>query len=305
MIFTSWWYALAAFVLTLLFTPVGIYYSKKMRLLDHPGERRSHQNIVPRGGGVVAVVVLLLLCLSLLFHQIGLPDAIKARSDIYAFVVSVFLLGVAGYLDDHAALSNHSKLLLQLFACTLALFILSLAVPPEAMPASALMFAAFVAMVWLTNLYNFMDGSHGLAAAQAVFSGLLFAWIFNVSGVASLSILALLLAGVAAGFLLWNFPHPRTFMGDVLSGVLGVGFSVLIVAGWLVYNLDLLLLCLVLALFVVDASLTLLARILTGQKWYNPHRQHAYQRLVAGRCGHTGTWIVYQCLNILIVLPAV
>jgi len=304
MTFPPWLYALVAFVLTLLFTPVAIFYSKKMQLLDHPEARRSHQNIVPRGGGAVAVAVLLLLCLTLLFYQSRLLDT-TAYASILAFTLAVFLLGLAGYMDDHAVLSNRYKLLLQLLACAVALLTLGLAEPSSSTAGGMLVLAAFFAMVWLTNLYNFMDGSHGLAAGQAVFSGLLFAWVFSSSGVESLAILALMLAGVSAGFLFWNFPRPRAFMGDVLSGVLGVAFSVLIVAGWLVYQLDLVLLCIVLSLFVVDASLTLLARILTGQKWYNPHRQHAYQRLVAGQFGHTRTWMVYQCLNVLIVLPAV
>ena len=150
-----------------------------------------------------------------------------------------------------------------------------------------------------------MDGSHGLAATEGVFSGLLLAWVFERSGATDLALLALLLASISAGFLLWNFPKPRVFMGDVLSGVLGVSFAVLILLGWANYQLSPILLSLVLASFIVDASLTLMVRIFTGQQWYTAHREHVYQQLVSAACGHVGTWYIYQALNCLIILPAV
>ncbi len=304
MILTLWNYASIAFFVTLLMTPVAIFYSRKKNLLDHPGKRRSHQSVIPRGGGVVAVSVLILLSLNLLISTAA-PPPTAAWTSILAFISAVSLLGLIGYFDDHNAISSSSKLVVQILACGFSLYLLqSISLAPLADNIWLLM-AAFMAMVWLTNLYNFMDGSHGLAAGQAIFSGLLYAAIFHYNSVMPLTVLASCMAAVSAGFFFWNFPRPRVFMGDVLSGALGVGFSVLIIAGWLVYQQDLILLCLVLASFVVDASLTLLWRILKGQKWYNPHREHAYQRLVAGRFGHVGTWMIYQSLNVLIVLPAV
>ncbi|MCF6226524.1 MAG: hypothetical protein L3J22_09535 [Xanthomonadales bacterium] len=296
-----WFYPLLAFVLTLGLTPLAIYYSNKKKLLDYPGERRSHDRPIPRGGGVVAVLVLLLLCEYFLFSQWGALGGLGQVSFI-AFIIAVFGLGVVGYRDDHASLSNTMKLTIQVLACA-AVVLMLLAAAPAPKPATALLFFAFMAMLWLTNLYNFMDGSHGMAAGQAVFSGLLLAWFFKLNNIYPLTLLSLLLVAVSAGFIVWNFPRPRVFMGDVLSGVLGVAFSVLIVAGWLLYQLDLLLLSIVLATFVVDATLTLMARILSGQKWYNPHREHAYQRLVTGGYGHVGTWLIYQALNFLLVLP--
>lgn len=304
MMHLSWIYVLFAFSLTLVLTPVAIAYAKKKHLLDHPGNRRSHQSIVPRGGGAAAVAVLLVLTLTLLPNHALLPDMVVSSS-ILAFFEAVLLLGLVGYFDDHKAMSNRSKLAVQVLACSIAIYLLWVSAPPNPYIGGWLIFLALLAMVWLTNLYNFMDGSHGLAAAQAVFSGLLFAWVFHTIDAEPLVVLALMLASVSAGFLFWNFPRPKAFMGDVLSGTLGVAFSVLIVAAWLIYQLNPVLLCIVLASFVVDASLTLLMRILRGKQWYNPHREHAYQRLVAGRFGHVGTWLVYQGLNFLVVLPAV
>jgi len=296
-----WFYPLLTFVLTLGLTPLAIYYSNKKKMLDYPGERRSHDRPIPRGGGAVAVLVLLALSGYFLVSE-GDALGISGRAGVTAFIIAVSVLGVVGYRDDHASLSNTMKLFIQVLACVAVLLFL-LSASPLPQPSTALLIFVFLAMLWLTNLYNFMDGSHGLAAAQAIFSGLLLAWLFNLNEIYSLTLLTLLLAAVSGGFLFWNFPRPRVFMGDVLSGVLGIAFSVLIVAGWLLYQLDLILLSIVLATFVVDASMTLIMRMLSGQKWYNPHREHAYQRLVMGGCGHVGTWLIYQALNLLLVLP--
>ena len=204
MMLSAWQYALAAFVLTLCFTPAAIHYAKKMHLLDYPGERRSHQNVMPRGGGVIAVLVLLLLSLNLLLSQYSRLEA-TTQACYMAFIQAVFLVGLVGYFDDHADLSSRLKLIVQLIACMLALALLWLALPADSRPDGLLLLPLLLAMVWLTNLYNFMDGSHGLAAGQGVFSGLVFAWLFDASGIEPLTILSLLLAGVSAGFLLWNY----------------------------------------------------------------------------------------------------
>ncbi len=290
-------YPLFGFFLTVFLTPLAILYARKMQILDLPGPRRSHHSPVPRGGGVVAVLVLLMLIIYLISRQyisgiVGL-----------GFLQPVVLLGVVGFLDDHGALANRYKLIVQVLACGLAVYVF--------WPAGLhtwiywLWIPALLAMVWLTNLYNFMDGSHGLAAAQAVFSGSLLTWLFVRAGAEELALLSLLLAAVAGGFLVWNFPKPKIFMGDVFSGVLGVGFAVLLLLGWANYQLNPVLLSLVLASFVVDASLTLIVRIFKGQQWYTAHREHVYQQLVSVASGHVGTWFIFQALNCLIVLPAV
>ena len=290
-------YPLTGFALTLILTPLAIKYAKHQNLLDYPGQRRSHQQIIPRGGGVAAVIVLLALCGLLIYQQL-IPLTVGL-----GFTQAVLLLGMVGFLDDHTQLSNRYRLLAQALACGLAIYLF--------WPLSLsewqywLWVPAFLAMIWLTNLYNFMDGSHGMAAAEGIFAGLLLAWLLLRAGAEELALLAALLAAVSAGFMPWNFPKPKVFMGDVLSGVLGVSFAVLLLIAWTNYQINPILLSLVLASFVVDATLTLMVRIFTGQQWYTAHKEHVYQQLVSAANGHVGTWFIYQALNCLIILPAV
>jgi len=299
-----WLSILLAFVLSLALTPLATAYARKNNLLDHPGQRRSHSRIIPRGGGLAAVCVLLIL---LVFDLIYSPNSGTEFTRMIrpAFLQAVFLLAVVGYLDDHQMVNSRVKLLVQSLASAI---MLSLFWQGENLPLGGafwLLVVIFLAVVWLTNLYNFMDGSHGLAAAQGIFSGILLAGIFWHYEATVLTWLASLIAAVSGGFIFWNFPRPKVFMGDVLSGVLGISFAVMIVAAWLKFNISPFLLSMVLASFAVDATLTLIARIMKGQKWYNPHREHVYQQLVAGHLGHTGTWLVYQVLNFVLILPAV
>ncbi len=290
-------YPLAGFIFTLLLTPLAILYAQKMQLLDQPGARRSHDRVIPRGGGIAAVIVLLVL-VSLMVSQQLIPLTIG-----FGFLQALIFLAFVGFLDDHISLPVRYRLLAQVLACGLAIYLLW---PADSSGLTYwLWIPALLAMVWLTNLYNFMDGSHGLAAAEGVFAGLVLAWVFARAGATELVLLAMLLAAISGGFLLWNFPRPRVFMGDVLSGVLGISFALLILLGWANYQLSPILLSLVLASFTVDASLTLIGRIFTGQQWYTAHREHVYQQLVSAACGHVGTWFVYQALNCLIILPAV
>ncbi len=290
-------YPLAGFIFTFLLTPLAILYAQKMQLLDHPGARRSHDRVIPRGGGVAAVLVLFVF-VGLMIYQQLIPIIVGL-----GFLQALILLAFVGFLDDHISLSIRYRLLAQVAACALAIYLFW---PADSTGlAYWLWIPALLAMVWLTNLYNFMDGSHGLAAAEGVFAGLVLAWVFARAGATELVFLALLLAAISGGFLLWNFPKPRVFMGDVLSGVLGISFAVLILLAWANYQMSPILLSLVLASFTVDASLTLMARIFTGQQWYTAHRKHVYQQLVSAASGHVGTWFIYQALNCLIILPAV
>lgn len=181
---------------------------------------------------------------------------------------------------------------------------------------------AFVGIVWLINLHNFMDGIEGLAGTQAVtvadtaallIAGMRVGLLPNPgtaaagmagagADAASLALVSMLLVPASAGFLLWNWPSARIFMGDVGSGFLRFTFGVLAVASGNSGALPLLVWMLLLGVFVVDATATLLRRIRRGERWAEAHRTHAYQ--LAVQAGHTHKQVTVAVLGINIVLGA-
>jgi Fuc2NAc and GlcNAc transferase len=146
---------------------------------------------------------------------------------------------------------------------------------------------AVLGIVWATNLYNFMDGIDGLAGAEAASVGLLGAALLAPWN-PSLAVVAALVAGSAAGFLPLNWAPARIFMGDVGSGFLGFLFAALAVASEHAGALPALIWLLLLGVFFADATITLLRRFVRGDRWYAPHRSHAYQRAVQGGWSHAG-----------------
>ncbi len=249
-------------------------YALGRRLLDAPGERRSHSVPTPRGGGIAIVAGTVLAAL---FLAIQGPLPI-----LLAFGLGTGLVAAVGWVDDHRPLSPW----LRLGVHALAAAVFAAVLAREGAGAAAVA-VGFLAPLVLTNIWNFMDGIDGIAASQAV-----------IVVLACLPFLpdphdALALALVAAcmGFLPFNFPRARIFMGDVGSGALGFAIGALLAlavaaggsegAAWLLLPL---------APFLVDAGLTLLRRMLRGERWWTPHVQHAYQ-VAARRFGHAPvTW---------------
>jgi len=160
-------------------------------------------------------------------------------------------------------------------------------------------------IIWMTNLYNFMDGSNGMAGLQGVFGALLLAALFHHSGDAEFFRLSLLLAACCVGFLPWNLGRARVFMGDVGSLALGFTFAALLLYGVGTGAFELPVALMVLLMFLTDATLTLVLRVIRGERWYNPHRQHLYQRLIAHGWSHGRVAMFYQAINLMLVLPGI
>jgi Fuc2NAc and GlcNAc transferase len=154
----------------------------------------------------------------------------------------------------------------------------------------------------MINLYNFMDGIDGLAGGQAVLVGLVAAAVSWNAGVPSLAAIALLIAAAAAGFLAWNWAPAKIFLGDVGSGFLGFVFAVIALASELRGTTPLLLWLLLLGVFVFDATLTLTRRVFHGDRWYDAHRSHAYQRAV--QAGYSHQQVTTACLTLTALLGA-
>lgn len=307
--FSAW--MLATLGLSALLTALTIRYARSRRMLDLPGQRRSHMQPTPRGGGL-GIVVAVLVC-------IMLPVALftDGQSTLYASVAAAALALVAtvGWIDDHGGLRARYRFAAHCIAAALLLVVSAQAVSVLAFNiamvigvnlASAALATVSIglAIVWSINLHNFMDGINGLLASQAIFVFVTMAAIGIAFGSAPAWMTSLVAAAAVIGFLPFNFPNARVFMGDVGSGALG-----LLIAMAVVYQLgdgalDAATGLIACSAFVTDATATLLSRMLRGRRWYDAHREHLYQGLVRSGYSHARVVGLYLGWNLLVALPA-
>lgn len=259
-------------------------YALARALLDIPNERSSHSAPTPRGGGLAIVVVVLVGLVALALAGWVGPRVAAALTGGGGMVAAV------GWLDDRRGVSAAGRLTVHAAAAAWTVAWLrglpDLTVGAGSVhlgPAGSLL--AVLAIAWATNLYNFMDGIDGLAAAEAVIVGLVATLLLSTRE-PSLALVAILVLAAAAGFLFWNWPPARLFMGDVGSGFLGFLFGALAVASENARALPALLWLVLLGPFFVDATLTLLRRMVRGERWLTAHRSHAYQRAVQAGWSH-------------------
>jgi Fuc2NAc and GlcNAc transferase len=286
--------ALAA-LLSFLLSGLATLYARRLGLLDHPGERHSHHVPTPRGGGAGLIAALLLVSL------LAFPGE-TPRVWAWCVAPGVAVLALTGWWDDHRSLSARLRFLVQL-AVSISMLWCS-GVYAWTFGAPALLLAALF-LVWMTNLNNFMDGSNGMAGLQGVFAGGTLAWLYHAAGDEAFALLSLVLAAACMGFLPWNLGRARVFMGDVGSMALGFAIAALLLHGVGSGAFRLPVAWLVMLVFLTDATLTLLARVLRGERWYNAHRQHLYQRLIANGWTHGRVALFYQAVNLVMVLPAI
>ncbi|PLU84364.1 MULTISPECIES: MraY family glycosyltransferase [Pseudomonas] len=271
-------------------------------VLDIPNERSSHSVPTPRGGGV-AIVVAFIVAVLLLF---GLGEIDLAVTT--ALVLGGAGVAILGFYDDLGHIPARWRLLGHFLAGAWIVFSLGGLAPITLWGAaidlgfigSAL---AVVFVVWMLNLYNFMDGIDGLASSEAVFVGLAGGLIYFLSGHTGLGGLSFALAASAAGFLLWNFPPAKIFMGDAGSGFLGVAMGALtLIASWVSPEFFWSWIIL-LGFFVVDATVTLLRRLMRGEKVYEAHRSHAYQFASRQFASHKKVTLAAWGLNLFWLFP--
>jgi Fuc2NAc and GlcNAc transferase len=289
---------LCSFVLT------GIYrrYALAKNILDVPNHRSAHCIPTPRGGGLAFVMVVLIATpvLWYLGFESGTLGTVLCLAGLF--------ITALGFLDDRGHLSTPSRLIGHVIASAFVLYGLG-GMPPVAvlgwiLPMGWLLNGfAMIYLVWLLNLYNFMDGINGLAAIEAIsvcFSG---AFIYGFHGDHMLLGLPLVVLTAVAGFLWWNFPSARLFMGDTGSTFLGLVFGLLsIQAAWVKPHFFWVWLIL-LGVFIVDATVTLLCRLCLGVKVYQAHCDHAYQH-AAQRCGsHALITLSVLMINLFWLLP--
>ena len=231
-----------------------------------------------------------------------------------AFAGAGGLVALVGWLDDQGHIAARWRLLVHFAAAIWGLAWLG-GFPPLILVGRVVDLGwlgqglAVVYLAWLLNLYNFMDGIDGIAGIEALTvcgGGVVLCLLFSGggwSGYAALAQPALLLAAATAGFLCWNFPRARIFMGDAGSGFVGLLLGMLsLIAAWLAPELFLGWLIL-LGVFVVDATVTLVRRMLRGERVYEAHRSHAYQHAARHHGSHIPVSLVVGAVNVAWLLP--
>lgn len=258
---------------------------------DHPNPRSSHTVPTPRGGGVGIVFGFALASLGL--WAAGYVPGWAALSVLGG---GVAVAGI-GFLDDLGQVAIHRRLLVHAGAAVWGLVWATGGGCPY-----RFLGVAGLALVWLINLYNFMDGIDGLAGTQAVSVAVSAALILGFGGQVGLALWVLGLAAAAGGFLVWNLAPAKIFMGDVGSGFLGYVFGMLALVTSQSGVINLWSWAILLAVFVTDASFTLLRRMAGRQRFWEAHRTHAYQHL-AQRFGHLPVTAAVGAINLFWLLP--
>ncbi|MCE4054030.1 MraY family glycosyltransferase [Pseudomonas sp. Au-Pse12] len=287
---------------SLLLTWVLRRYALASSLMDVPNSRSSHSVPTPRGGGV-AIVLSFLAFTPLMIFVAEVP-----LLSVVALWGAGALIAIVGFLDDHGHIAARWRLLAHFTAAIWALSWLG-GLPPLNIFGFDLNLSWFghicavFYLVWMLNLYNFMDGIDGIASVQAVSTCLGVCVIYWFADAPSLIWLPLLLSMAVLGFLYWNFPPARIFMGDAGSGFLGLVLGVLSVQGAWASSRFLWVWLILLGVFIVDATFTLIRRLLRGDKVYEAHRSHAYQFASRQFGRHLPVTLAVLGINILWLLP--
>lgn len=278
-------------------------YALARALLDVPNHRSSHTVPTPRGGGLAIAAVTLGG-----IGALGVAGTVPAPAAL-ALVGGGALVAGIGWLDDHSHVPARWRSLVHAAAAAWALYWAG-GLPSLSLGGARLELGvagtllAVVGIVWLTNLYNFMDGIDGIAGGEALTAGGAGGAMLWAAGAPGLGAAAFLVAAASAGFLVWNWPPARIFMGDVGSGLLGFLFAVLAVFSERAGAVPLLAWAVLLGVFLFDATVTLVRRVLRGERFFDAHRLHAYQRAVQSGWSHARVSGAVLLINLLLAALA-
>ncbi|ATX81435.1 UDP-N-acetylmuramyl pentapeptide phosphotransferase/UDP-N-acetylglucosamine-1-phosphate transferase [Mariprofundus ferrinatatus] len=248
-----------------------------LMILDYPNERSLHTNAVPRCGGI-AILLGVTAGWGVVLGQYGMPEGFIWVS------AAAFIVAMVSLLDDLFELPVRIRLMVHLAAAAMILaggFVL-----PWGWVG---LIASFLAIVWMLNLYNFMDGMDGFAGGMASIGFGFLGLVGWLSGVEVYALLCWTVSVSALGFLLFNFPPARIFMGDTGSTTLGLLAAALSLWGIKLQLFPIWLPIMVFSPFIVDATVTLGRRIINRERIWEAHCSHYYQRLVRLGWGHKRT----------------
>lgn len=294
-----------SFLASVLLTGFVRSYALKAGMVDVPNHRSSHDTPTPRSGGLSFVILYPVLLA--LFSNTGIMPEISS-----IFVVTIIggtAIAAVGYWDDRTDV--HALYRIMLHTLVVAFVLYHVGAPDIIFPGLfeisnyTAQFLVLLSVIWLLNLFNFMDGIDGLAAVEAV-SVLLFAVVLiTISNEQSdtFPVYLLLLCALVCGFLVWNWPPAKIFMGDVGSSFLGYIIAMFALLSAHHGYLSLWTWIILLGVFIADSTVTLLTRIVNRETWYEAHRSHAYQRLARLWRSHGRVTLSVLAINIFWLFP--
>ena len=271
---------------------VKLVAQKKM-LIDIPNERSSHNTPTPRGGGI-AIAITWFLGISYL-NYLG-----QINANLYYALLSGILISGISLIDDIYTIKSIPRIAIQSISTIVALYFIG---GLKAIDLGFFSFEntfvlnviAFIGIIWFTNLFNFIDGIDGYSSTGAIVIAL--ALFFFVKDT-----LLLVLALSVLGFLPWNWQKAKIFMGDIGSTLLGFTIAVLIINYNNTEQFSILNGLIITSVFWFDATVTLIKRFLNKEQLGQPHKKHAYQRIVQFGFSHQKTVLIATTLNFLLFL---
>jgi len=289
-----------ALIITISWFAIGrlINYLIARDIVDRPDHRTLHQGVVPRGGGLVIIVGLLM--------SLAITAFFSDRPLLFSsFFLLVFSWSLLSWYDDKYSLSAKFRLLVQILIATVSVFAFGWVSQIHSVKVFAVQLHWFgplltvIGLVWMANLYNFMDGLDGLAASQTIVSSLTLAFWFYMFGDMYLSLILLTLSALSYGFLLWNWHPAKVFMGDIGSIGLGSFFGLIFIIGVTRYDVSILSFLSLFAVFIADATITIVMRAYRREKIWLPHKKHYYQRLASIGYSHSSIAIAELILMVI------
>lgn len=294
-----WVYVLLiSFLATYLLMPVAIEAGKKFKMLDYPNERKIHKHPIPITGGIgisIAFFVILIRNLNLSHQMMGI-------------LLGALILCITGVLDDIYKLSARVKLVLQIAATTvLILFGIQVKVIPHGVPFKFFWdyLITYFGVLGIINAFNYMDGMDGEAAGLAIISGLTLFFISLANGARHISWLAIALVGCCFGFLWYNFPKAKVFLGDNGSTVIGFLLAAIAIAGsWSAVNVYVAIATpvLIFSIYIFDMTYTTISRINNKtvrnlKQWFAvTGKDHMHHRLVnLGFTKYNAVMVIWAC----------
>ncbi len=293
---------IAVFILTWGLVRFIYRYQHTKNILVTPNHRSSHEIPTPTGGGIAFAFSSLIMFVGLKYF-----DLIPLNNFLMLFIPGL-VIATVGFVDDINPISAVFRLMLH-FA--IVLFIVSCLNGDIFFEFNLFglfnkwikYFFIIFYLCWLLNLYNFMDGIDGLAASQAIFvcsaAGIMY-WLNN--DLVLLSAPLTLVAAVSS-FLIWNIPPAKIFMGDAGSGFLGISLGTLSLQAATIKSEYFVSWLILLAVFIIDATVTLIRRLIQGEQIFEAHRSHAYQHAAIFFKGHLPVTLSVAFMNIIWLLP--
>jgi Fuc2NAc and GlcNAc transferase len=291
------------FALSVLLTGVVRRFALASGLVDVPNPRSSHTRATARGGGLAVVFAATAGVGGL--YVLG----VVSRNLALTVVIGGGVVAVVGFLDDRYSVRPAARFTVHACAALYALVLLG-GLPPLPFGDHLIKLGAagyvigVLGIVWVLNLFNFMDGIDGIAAAEAVFIACAGAFVGVMGGSArEVQAAALVLAFASAGFLCWNWPPAKVFLGDVGSGYLGYVIAVFALTAARADPVALWVWLILGGVFFVDATITLSRRLLRGERVFEAHRSHAYQWLARRWNSHGKVTLGVVGINLVWLLP--